>query len=159
MATKLEQKIYQVCAERGWTVAVAESCTGGLISHTLTNVPGASRYFALAVIAYSYPSKERLLRVPHRVLLRHGAVSRAVVLAMARGAQHLARANAGVAVTGIAGPGGGMPGKPVGTVWIGVATARSARAFRHRFTGNRLTIKRLAARAALRHLYALLRRY
>ena len=141
-----------MCIERGWSVAVAESCTGGLITHRLTNVPGASRYLACAVVAYSYPSKERLLRVPHALLARHGAVSRAVVLAMARGARRLARSHASVAVTGIAGPSGGLPRKPVGTVWIGVSTPGQTRAFHHRFTCSRLTIKRLAAQTALRHL-------
>ena len=158
MAMRLERKIYRRCIERGWTVAVAESCTGGLISHRLTNVAGASRYFLLAAVAYSYASKERLLRVPHRVLIRHGAVSRPVVLAMARGVRRAARATIGVAVTGIAGPGGGLPHKPVGTVWIAVATAARARAFRHHFTGSRLAIKQRAASAALQHLRAALHR-
>lgn len=158
MTTKLERQIYRLCTKHQWTLAVAESCTGGLISHRLTNVPGSSQYFQLAVVAYSYPSKERLLRVPHRLLQRHGAVSRSVVLAMARGVRRAARVTVGLAVTGIAGPGGGLPHKPVGTVWIGVSTATHARAFHHRFIGSRQTIKRLAAQAALRHLYALLRR-
>src|SRR3990167_2321911 len=103
MAGSLEREIYRLCVARGLTVAVAESCTGGLISHRLTNVPGSSRYFQLAVVAYSYPSKERVLGVPHRLLARHGAVSRPVVLAMARGVRRAACASVGVAVTGIAG--------------------------------------------------------
>ena len=158
MTRCIERDIYRLCTDRKLTVAVAESCTGGLASHLLTNVPGSSAYFLLSIVAYSYPAKERLLGVPHRLLQRHGAVSRAVVLAMARGVRRIARATAGLAITGIAGPAGGLPRKPVGTVWIGVATARRAHAFPYRFHGTRLTVKRRAARAALRHLHATLRR-
>ena len=133
-------------------MAVAESCTGGFIAHRLTNVPGSSAYFLGGVIAYSDALKRTLLGVSPRLLQRHGAVSRAVIAAMARGIRRRTNATVGLAVTGIAGPTGGAPRKPVGTIWIAVATPRRTRAWHQRFRGGRLAIKRQAAHAALRHL-------
>src|SRR5690606_9336069 len=101
---------------RGWRLAVAESCTGGLVSHLLTNVPGSSDYLLESVVAYSNEAKERRLGVPADLIAAHGAVSEEVARAMAEGARRSAQADVGLAVTGIAGPGGGGGEKPVGLV-------------------------------------------
>ncbi len=101
---------------------MAESCTGGLVGHRITDVPGSSTYFLGGVIAYAYEAKERLLDVRHATLYEHGAVSEQTALEMARGARRVLGADIGIAVTGIAGPGGGLPDKPVGTTWVAVST-------------------------------------
>jgi len=122
---KLEVIVGQMLAERKLKLATAESCTGGLVGHRLTNVPGSSEYFEGGIIAYSYEAKERLLGVHHDTLYERGAVSAETALEMARGARKTLGTDIGIAVTGIAGPGGGLPGKPVGLVYI----ALSARAY------------------------------
>jgi PncC family amidohydrolase len=124
---KLEVIVGQMLAERKLKLATAESCTGGLVAHRLTNVPGSSGYFEGGIIAYSYEAKEHLLGVHHDTLYEHGAVSTETALEMARGARKALGADIGIAVTGIAGPGGGLPGKPVGLVYI----ALSARTYEH----------------------------
>lgn len=121
---KLEVVVGQLLAERKMKLATAESCTGGLVGHRLTNVPGSSAYYEGGIVAYSYEAKERLLGVHHDTLYEHGAVSAETALEMARGARKALGTDIGIAVTGIAGPGGGLPGKPVGLVYI----ALSARA-------------------------------
>ena len=132
------------------TLAVAESCTGGLIGHILTAVPGSSDYFIGGIIAYSNAVKVNLLRVDPAVLLQEGAVSAAVVAQMASGIAHLMGSDWGVAISGIAGPGGGTPEKPVGLVWIGLATKKSeALARKFYFNGDRREIKEAAAQMAL----------
>src|ERR1700678_4634013 len=107
--------------------ATAESCTGGWIAKALTDIPGSSCWFSEGFITYSDESKVRRLGVPRAVLKRHGAVSEATVRAMAAGALRRSKAQVAVAVTGIAGPGGAVPGKPVGTVWLCWATRRGRR--------------------------------
>lgn len=134
---------------RGWRMATAESCTGGLVSHLVTNVSGSSDYFLGGVVAYSNPIKERLLGVPEAELLDHGAVSEPVALSMAEGARRRLEAEVGVAVTGIAGPGGGTPEKPVGLTWIAVSTPDGSVARRYRWEGDREANKMEAALAAL----------
>ena len=136
--------------------ATAESCTGGWIAKALTDIPGSSCWFSEGFITYSDESKVRRLGVPRAVLKRHGAVSEATVRAMAAGALRRSNAQVAVAVTGIAGPGGAAPGKPVGTVWLGWATRhgsaiRTASALR-RFRGDRETVRRKTVRAALQGL-------
>jgi nicotinamide-nucleotide amidase len=131
------------------TLSVAESCTGGLISHRITNVPGSSDYFERGVIVYSNRAKTELLGVPKRILTRHGAVSRETVCLMAEGVRGQSGSDLGLAVTGIAGPGGGSEEKPVGTVWIALATAQGTRADRFLFSGNRSQIKIMTAYTAL----------
>jgi nicotinamide-nucleotide amidase len=136
--------------------ATAESCTGGWIAKALTDIAGSSDWFAEGFVTYGNESKIRQLGVPSAVLKRHGAVSEATVRAMAAGALRRSKAQVAVAVTGIAGPGGAVPGKPVGTVWLGWATSRSgviriATALR-RFRGDRETVRRKAVRAALQGL-------
>jgi nicotinamide-nucleotide amidase len=136
--------------------ATAESCTGGWIAKALTDVAGSSSWFLEGFITYGNESKVKHLGVPHAVLAKHGSVSQATVRAMAAGALRRARAQIAVAVTGIAGPGGAVPGKPVGTVWLGWA-ARHGRAIRvatelRHFRGNREAVRRKTVRAALQGL-------
>jgi nicotinamide-nucleotide amidase len=136
--------------------ATAESCTGGWIAKTLTDIAGSSNWFSEGFVTYSDESKVRRLGVPRAVLQRHGAVSEATVRAMAAGTLRRSNAQVAVAVTGIAGPGGAVPGKPVGTVWLGWAmrrggTIRVATALR-RFRGDRETVRRKTVRAALQGL-------
>jgi nicotinamide-nucleotide amidase len=141
-------------AQRG--VATAESCTGGWIAKALTDIAGSSQWFCEGIVTYSDESKVHRLGVPRAILRQHGAVSEATVRAMATGALRRSNAEVAVAVTGIAGPGGAVPGKPVGTVWLGWATRRG-RAIRvatalRRFRGDRETVRRKTVRAALQGL-------
>ncbi len=132
----------------GWTLATAESCTGGLVGFRLTAVPGASASFIGGVVAYSNPLKETLLGVPRPLLEAHGAVSREVAEAMARGACELG-AECGLAVTGIAGPDGGSEAKPVGTVHLAAATPAGVRLSAHRFGGDREMVREFSANFGL----------
>jgi PncC family amidohydrolase len=134
------------------TVAVAESCTGGWLGQALTSVPGASSIFLGGVIAYADAVKRSLLGVSKELLAKHGAVSRPVAVAMAEGVRRRVRSDIGIAITGIAGPGGGSRAKPVGLVWISLATPIQTRAWRYRFAGTRAEVRRAAVLAALRHL-------
>jgi PncC family amidohydrolase len=133
-------------------LAAAESCTGGLLSHLLTNVPGSSDYFLGSVISYANQAKIHLLDVKPETLERFGAVSRDTVLEMAHGVRQVFSADIGISVSGIAGPGGGTPDKPVGTTWIGLSVAESDQAWLFQFSGDRQEIKRQAAEMALRLL-------
>lgn len=135
------------------TLAAAESCTGGWISKTVTDVAGSSLWFTEGFVTYSNDAKHKRLGVPTSMLRKHGAVSEATARAMAAGALRRARADVAIAVTGIAGPGGGVPGKPVGTVWLAWARRRGRRVetaveLRH-FRGDREAIRRKTVRAAL----------
>lgn len=136
-------------AAGGLTLATAESCTGGLIGHLVTSVAGSSSYYLGGYISYANEAKARDLGVPPDLLEAHGAVSREVVLAMAQGARRATGADLAVAVSGIAGPGGGSDAKPVGTVWMSLAWEGGADARRHRFEGSRDQVKTLAAYHAL----------
>jgi len=146
---KLEQVVGDLLATNGLHVAAAESCTGGLLTSRLTDVPGSSRYVDESVIAYSNESKTELLGVPAELLNAHGAVSEPVALAMADGIRARARADVGIGVTGIAGPTGGTPEKPVGTVVVAVTTASDRRCRTFRFYGERALVKFQASQAAL----------
>ncbi len=134
---------------RDWRMATAESCTGGLIAGALTDVPGSSEWFLGGVVAYANSAKESLLGVSHTDLTTHGAVSRAVVQAMARGARTALGADLAVAVSGVAGPSGGTPDKPVGTVWIAWSWAESSLAERFQFSGDRAAVREATVRTAL----------
>jgi nicotinamide-nucleotide amidase len=133
----------------GVTLAVAESCTGGLITAMLTDIPGSSAFLERGAVTYANTAKEDWLGVPADLLQREGAVSEACALAMARGIRRAAGAGLGVAVTGIAGPAGGTPQKPVGTVYIALSGEQAERAKLYRFGGDRTQIRRLAACTAL----------
>ena len=119
----LEEVLQKAMLLGGLKLAAAESCTGGLVSHRITNVSGSSEYFPGGVVAYSYEAKASLLGVSWDTLNTFGAVSRETVLEMARGARKLFDADIGISVSGIAGPTGAMPGKPVGTTWFGLSTS------------------------------------
>jgi nicotinamide-nucleotide amidase len=140
---------------RGLTLALAESCTGGLIGHRLTDVAGSSAYLERGLVVYSNAAKQGLLGVPEKLIARHGAVSAECAEAMARGVRAQAGTDLGLSVTGIAGPDGGTPTKPVGLVFLGLADARTATVERHRFPRDREGNKALAALAGL----DLVRRY
>lgn len=145
----LEELVGQQLRHHNLTLAVAESCTGGLIGHRITNIPGASDYFMGGVVTYSNQAKMELLRVPETTLSRYGAVSAETAQAMALGVQALFHTPIGLAVTGIAGPTGGTPDKPVGTVYLGLATSQRIQTRHCRFHGSREQIKTLAAQTAL----------
>lgn len=141
--------------EKGLTLAVAESCTGGLLGMRLTEVPGSSDYFRGGVIAYSNAVKEAVLGVPRAILEEKGAVSPECARAMAEGARRLLGADLALAITGIAGPTGGTPEKPVGLVYIALAHPGGVEVERHEFRGSRQGVRWSASEAAL----ALLRRF
>jgi nicotinamide-nucleotide amidase len=145
----LEAVVGRLLLERGWTVSLAESCTGGLVGHRLTNIAGSSRYVERGVIVYSNRAKEELLGVPEPLLRAHGAVSAPVAQAMAAGVCRISGSSCGLAVTGIAGPDGGSAEKPVGTVYIGCATPAGVETLRCRFSGDRVAIKWQSSQTAL----------
>ena len=145
----LEEVVGDLLRRRGWRVALAESCTGGLTCSRLTDVPGSSDYVELGVVSYSNRAKADLLGVPEALFVSDGAVSEAVASAMAAGARERAGVEIAVGITGIAGPGGGSRDKPVGTVVIAVAWAGGGRVERYRFTGDRQAVKFQASQAAL----------
>jgi nicotinamide-nucleotide amidase len=145
----LEAVVGRRLLERGLTVSVAESCTGGLLGHRLTNIAGSSRYIERGVIVYSNRAKEELLGVPEPLLRAHGAVSDPVARAMAEGVCRISGSPCGLAVTGIAGPDGGSAEKPVGTVYIGCATPEGIEVRRCRFDGDRVAIKWQSSQMAL----------
>ncbi len=139
----------------GGPVAVAESCTGGLVAHRITRVPGCSAYFDRGVVTYSNRAKTELLGVPPRVFATDGAVSEACARAMLEGLFRRSPAALGAAVTGIAGPDGGTPAKPVGTVWLAWGRPGRIRAERVQLAGSRAEIQQAAAAAVLERLAAL----
>ena len=145
----LERVVGDLLVQSGLRIAVAESCTGGLITSRLTDVPGSSRYVDQAVIAYANEAKVSLLGVPAEIIAAQGAVSEAVAVAMAGGIRARAGVDVGVGVTGIAGPGGGTRDKPVGTVAIAALTGDATRSRTTRFVGGREQVKFQASQAAL----------
>jgi nicotinamide-nucleotide amidase len=138
-----------ILTDRKLTIGVAESCTGGLITSRLTDVPGSSRYVERGVVAYSNSSKVELLGVPEATLTAHGAVSEPVATAMAEGIRSRSKVDVGIGVTGIAGPDGGTPEKPVGTVAIAAVSPSASRVRTFRFVGGREMVKFQASQAAL----------
>ena len=145
----LEILVGELLTKHEQTLTVAESCTGGLITHLLTNVAGSSGYFIGGVTAYAYEAKVALLGVEWDTLNRYGAVSEETARAMARGVRGRLSSTLGLAVTGIAGPGGGTLDKPVGLTYICLADAAGETVERHVWTGERVQIKQASARAAL----------
>ena len=152
----LEVQIGELLKAKKVKLVLAESCTGGLIGHMVTNIPGSSDYYLGSVTAYAYEAKETLLGVSHETLNRFGAVSRQTVLEMAAGARKSLAGQIpldtiiGVSVSGIAGPGGGLPGKPVGTVWIGMSTPTGEWAWRLCLKGDRIKNKKDSAKTVLK---------
>jgi PncC family amidohydrolase len=150
MSEKLEVALGRMLSAAGLKIALAESCTGGLVTSRLTDVPGSSDYVEGGIVAYSYEAKERLLGVSHDTLVTFGAVSAETALEMARGVRRVFQADLGIGVTGIAGPGGGMPGKPVGLVYMALSAADWERTERRVWKSDRVGNKGLSADAALR---------
>jgi len=161
--TTTENKIAKLCLERGYKLAIAESCTGGLVGHRITNLPGSSKYFLGSIVAYDYSAKRGVLGVKPEILEKYGAVSKETALEMADGTRRILSTEEpiekiiGASVTGIAGPEGGTPDKPVGLVWIGISNYwyRSAASFI--WTGNRIENKEFSSQAVLNQLLDTLR--
>lgn len=142
---------------RGWMLATAESCTGGLIAGACTELAGSSDWFERGWVSYSNAAKTELLGVPADLIARHGAVSEAVVRAMAEGALRRSGAQASLAVTGVAGPGGGSPDKPVGTIWFGWCLPGQTHTRELRLAGDRQAVRQQTVAYALEQLGAWLR--
>ncbi len=149
LGASLEAVVGDLLKARGWRIAMGESCTGGLATTLLTDVAGSSAYVDRTIVAYSNDAKTELLGVPAALIDAHGAVSEPVAEAMARGARDLSRVDIGVGITGIAGPGGGTPEKPVGTVCIAAVASPARRVRTFRFPGGRDMVRSLSATAAL----------
>jgi PncC family amidohydrolase len=149
MTEQVEYRVHELMTKKGLTLAVGESCTGGLLGHRITNVAGSSTYFLGGAIAYAYDAKERLLDVDHLTLYEHGAVSEETALEMARGARQALRADIGVSITGISGPSGGLPDKPVGLTWVAVSTRSGEWTSEHIWDGDRYENKEASVDAAL----------
>jgi PncC family amidohydrolase len=146
----LPSELGRLLSARGLTLALAESCTGGLIGSLITDVAGSSDYFLGSAVTYANSAKQNLLGVRHETLLAHGAVSAETAAEMAQGARRIFGADIAAAVTGIAGPGGDMPGKPVGLVYIHLSTAAAEIGERHVWDADRMGNKLLSAEAVLR---------
>jgi nicotinamide-nucleotide amidase len=144
--------LFENLKKREWMIATAESCTGGMIAAHLTETPGSSAYMDRGFVTYSNHAKMEMLSVPASLIEDHGAVSPQVAEAMAEGALKASKAGIAVSVTGIAGPGGGTDKKPVGLVYIGVATWDKVQSFEHRFHGDRVGIRQQAMDAAIAHV-------
>jgi PncC family amidohydrolase len=145
----LEEQIGSLLRKHEKTISMAESCTGGFTSHRITNVPGSSNYYNCSIIAYSNQSKITILHVSPETLKKFGAASRQTAIEMARGIKQVSGSDLGLAVTGIAGPGGGTPEKPVGLVYICLASDEDIVCEEFRFKGKREEIKFQASEAAL----------
>ncbi len=157
MTSAAAKRLGSLLVASGKTLSVAESCTGGLIAGAITSIPGSSRYFPGGVVAYHDTAKISLLHVPPGLIAGHGAVSRAVALAMAGGVLARFRTDLAIAATGVAGPGGGSRGKPVGTVWVAVVERGGVRhAHRFRFSGGREAVRRETVRASFAAAIAVL---
>ena len=145
----LAAKVGERCRALGLRVATVESCTGGLVGHLITEIPGSSAYYSGGFITYSDGLKQSAVGVPHDVLAAHGAVSAQTAMAMAIGGRERTGADLAVAVTGIAGPDGGSPAKPAGLTYVAVADAAGIAVKRYLWAGDRSENKRLSAAAAL----------
>jgi nicotinamide-nucleotide amidase len=148
-AEVMEGVVGRLLREKGATIAIAESCTGGLIAHRITEIPGSSDYFLLGVVAYSNQAKETLLSVTHAILERYGPISREIAERMATGVREKSKATIGIATTGIAGPTGGTPENPVGRVFIALATEALREVKQYDLSGDRHGIKLMASELAL----------
>lgn len=145
----LAKAVGELLQERHLTLAVAESCTGGLLAAHLTDIPGSSAYFEGGVVAYSYEAKKRVLGVPTSTLEVYGAVSAETAIAMARGVRHLLGVDLAIAITGIAGPTGATPQKPVGLTYIALASAQEEECRKYLWSGNRWENRAQSVCAAL----------
>ena len=148
----LEEKVAQALISHQKTLAVAESCTGGLLTHRLTNIPGSSNFLKLGIVTYSNESKKKLLGVSSRTLRHHGAVSSQTAIAMAKGIRLIHKTDFGIGITGIAGPTGGTKKKPVGLTFIAIQTPQETLCLKYLFRKKRSGIKSQAATSAMKLL-------
>ena len=148
-AASLCQSLAQVLQQRGWMMATAESCTGGLIAAACTDLSGSSVWFERGFVTYSNLAKQQMLGVPESLLIAHGAVSEPVAVAMAQGAVQHSAAQVALSVTGIAGPNGGTADKPVGTVWFGWQVAGRTFSEHHLLAGDRTQVRAQTVQIAL----------
>lgn len=146
---ELPKVVGELLKSKGLTLATAESCSGGFMAHLITSIPGSSAYYMGSSVTYSNESKTELLNIPSSLIEQHGAVSEPVVLAMVESAKKLFNVDCAIATTGIAGPGGGTPEKPVGTVWVGVSTPDETKAYLLKLGDNRLRTIEIAALSGL----------
>ena len=151
----LEYRIGELLRRQHLKLALVESCTGGLIGHRITNIPGSSGYYLGSVVAYAYEAKERLIGVQHETLMTYGAVSQETALELAQGVRRIFSADfgqdhvIGLSISGIAGPGGGLPDKPIGLAWVGLSTPTGEHTFKIFSQGNRQENKAIFAEQAL----------
>lgn len=145
----LEKRIGELLRERLLTIGLAESCTGGLVAGRITDAPGSSSYFMAGLVTYSNKAKTKFLSVPDEIIARHGAVSKIVAEHMAKGVRAAAGVDIGLSITGIAGPAGGSPEKPVGTVFIALATKKKTFVRKFLFSGGRREVRKHSSEEAL----------
>jgi nicotinamide-nucleotide amidase len=155
--TSIPQAIYHEVERTHWTLAAAESCTGGLVGAALTDVPGISAFFRGSAVCYSNEAKIKILSVPSFIIENKGAVSQECAAAMAEGARRIYEVDLAVSVTGIAGPEGGTQEKPVGTVCFGIATPKETRTFQRQFSGDRERVRKRSLAVALEYLWRVLK--
>jgi nicotinamide-nucleotide amidase len=153
LGENIDCQVAALFRETGLTLALAESCSGGLIAKRITDIPGSSAYFLFGAVTYADSAKERILGVPAEMIASSGAVSPETAIAMATGVRTVAGSDIGLSVTGIAGPDGGTPDKPVGTVYIAVVDGEGCEVDHHLFSGERETVRSMTAEAALEMLY------
>lgn len=149
-------QIHNLLIKNRKTISVAESCTGGLLSTFLTQISGSSKYFILGVVTYGNKAKENILKIPAKVISAKGAVSRYTAKKMAQSIRKIAKTDFGIGITGIAGPAGGTPQKPVGTVFIAMSSKNKTICKKFHFSGDRISIREKAAISALKLLKELL---
>ena len=151
------KKVLEILYQKKLTLSVAESCTGGLLCNRLTDIPGSSKVFLLGIIAYSNTSKNKILKIPIKIIRAKGAVSAETAKRMAIGIRRISGASAGIGITGIAGPGGASKFKPAGTVFIAVSFGKNTLVKEFHFAVNRLGVKRKAADKAIELLLKTIR--
>lgn len=155
---QIEEQVGVLMVEHSLTLVTAESCTGGLMAHRITNVPGSSAYYLGGFVAYAYEAKEILLGVEHETLLAYGAVSVETAQEMARGVRQRLEADLGISITGIAGPTGGLPDKPVGLTYVALSAQDAELCERHIWPGDRLANKEQSVEAAFQLLLTYLQK-
>lgn len=153
---KLEVKVAQSLIIQQKTLAIAESCTGGLVCHRLTNVPGSSNFLLNGIITYSNEAKSKWLKIPALSIKKYGAVSDEIATAMAKNIRQLSKSDIGIGISGIAGPGGGSKSKPIGLVYISISTQLECICLKCQFTGNREEIKNKAVKQTFELLLEIL---
>lgn len=153
---RIEYQVATTLIRQRKTMSAAESCTGGLLAHTMTNISGSSMFFHLGIVAYDNAAKTQLLKIPATTIETYGAVSTEVATLMAKNVRKIIKTDIGIGVTGIAGPTGGSPGKPVGLTYIAIDDGKRTICKEFKFTGSRLAVKEKALTATLRLVLVIL---